>query len=125
MHNYLMWVAVVLSFITFYVHTFIGSPRVAIPLLMNKDLPRASKWLNFYCWHMVTIYLFIMGGGYVFVALHQERPELVVFLTILNTNFAILSVIVAIKGKIKPLHFPSTTLFTLLSLVGISWLMIR
>ena len=122
MQNILLWLAVVLSLVTFYVHTFIGGPRVAAPLLRNKDLPIASKWLNYYCWHIVTLYLLLIGGGYAYVALHPERPELVVFLTILNSSFAILSVLVARKGKINPLRFPSTTLFSLLSLSGICWL---
>jgi len=125
MYNFLIWVAVALSLIAFYVHTFIGGPRVAAPLLMNKDLPKASKWLNYYCWHIVTIYLLLMGGGYAFVALHPDKPELVVFLTVLNVHFAVLSVVVALKGKINPLRFPSTTLFTLLSLVGIFWLTLK
>jgi hypothetical protein len=125
MQNILLWIAVVLSLITFYVHTFIGGPRVAAPLLMNKDLPKASKWLNYYCWHIATLYLFIMGGGYAYVALHPDRPELVVFLTVLNSSFAILSVMVALKGKISPFRFPSTTLFTLLSLVGLFWLVLK
>lgn len=122
MENFLLWIAVALSLMTFSIHTFIGGPRVAAPLLMNKDLPKASKWLNYYCWHIVTLYLLLMGGGYTFVALYPDRPELVVFLTILNVNFAALSAAVALKGKINPLRFPSTTLFTLLSLVGILWL---
>lgn len=122
MHNFLLWAAVVLSLVTFFTHTFIGGPRVSGPLLINKDLPKASKWLNYYCWHIVTIYLLLMGGGYAYVALHPERPELVVFLTILNTHFSILSAVVAIKGKINPFRFPSTTLFALLSLAGICWL---
>jgi len=125
MHNYLLWAAVVLSLVTFYVHTFIGGPRVTVPLLANQDLPRASKWLNYYCWHMVTLYLFLLGGGYAYVAVHPDKPELVVFLTILNIQFAVLSVIVARKGKINPLRFPSTSLFSLLSVLGIFWLVLK
>lgn len=125
MHNYLLWIAVALSVITFCVHTFIGGPRVAIPLLMNKDLPIASKWLNYYCWHVVTLYLFFIGSAYAYVALHPDKPELVVFLTILNFHFAVLSAMVALKGKIHPLRFPSTTLFTLLALTGIAWLALK
>ena len=125
MHNYLLWAAVVLSLVTFYVHTFIGGPRVAAPLLANQDLPRASKWLNYYCWHMVTLYLFLLGGGYAYVAVRPDKPELVVFLTILNIQFAVLSVIVARKGKINPLRFPSTSLFSLLSVLGIFWLVLK
>ena len=114
----LLWSAVIISVITFAVHTFIGGPRVAAPLLANTSLPRASKWLNYFCWHMVTIYTFTIGGAYAYVALHPTKLELVFFLTVLNTAFAILSAAVAIKGKIHPLRFPSTSLFSILSLLG-------
>lgn len=125
MQSALLWIAVAISLITFYIHTFIGGPRVAGPLLSNKDLPKASKWLNYYCWHIVTIYLLFMGGGYAFVALNPEKPELVWFLTILNVQFSILSSVVALKGRINPLRFPSTSLFALLSLIGIFWLLLK
>ncbi len=115
----ILWAAVVMSFVTFLVHTFIGGPRVAEPLLANTSLPIASKWLNYYCWHITSIYTFSMGGAYAYVALNPNRPELVVFLSILNTALAFLSAAVAIKGGINPFRFPSTSLFASVSLLGI------
>jgi len=120
----ILWAAVVMSFITFLVHTFVGSSRVAKPLLENTSLPIASKWLNYYCWHITTIYTFLMGGGYAYVALNPHKPELVIFLSLLNTCLAILSALVAIKGKINPLRFPSTSLFTTVSVLGIASLLV-
>lgn len=38
MQVYLLWSAVVMSIVTFLVHTFIGGPRVAKPLLKNENL---------------------------------------------------------------------------------------
>lgn len=124
MHAILLWATALLSLVTFYIHTFIGSPRVATPLLNNKNLPPASKWLNYFCWHIVTRYLLLMSGAYAYVAMHQDRPELVVFLTILNSALSILSVAVAIKAKINPFRFPSTTLFALISICGFFWLLV-
>lgn len=115
----ILWTAVVISFITFLVHTFVGGPIVAKPLLENKSIPIASKWLNYYCWHITTIYTFLMGGAYAYVALNPDKPELVVFLSILNTSFALLSAFIAIKGKINPFRFPSTSLFATVSVLGI------
>lgn len=125
MQSAFIWAAAAISALAFYVHTFIGGPRVAGPLLRNLDLPKASKWLNYYCWHIVTIYLVFMGGGYAFVALHPDRPDLAIFLSTLNLFLAILSVVVARKGKINPLYFPSTTLFALVSGCGFMWLVLR
>lgn len=119
-----LWAAVVMSFLTFLVHTFIGGPRVAGPLLKNTSLPIASKWLNYYCWHITTIYTFLMGGAYAYVALNPDRPEMVVFLSILNTALAVLSAAVAVKGGINPFRFPSTSLFASVSLLGVISLII-
>lgn len=115
----ILWIAVGMSFLTFLVHTFIGGPRVAGPLLKNTSLPIASKWLNYYCWHITTIYTLLMGGAYAYVALNPNRPEMVVFLSILNTALAILSAVVAVKAGINPFRFPSTSLFGTVSLLGI------
>jgi hypothetical protein len=115
----LLWAAVIMSVVTFAVHTFVGGPRVAVPLLADTNLPIASKWLNYYCWHITTIYTFVMGGAYAYVAMKPEKIELVVFLSILNTSFAVLSAVVAVKGNINPFRFPSTSLFGSVSIFGI------
>jgi hypothetical protein len=119
----LLWMAVSVSFATFAIHTFVGGPRVAAPLLAARGLPPASKWLNYYCWHIATLYTFAMGWGYAYVALNPARPALVVFLTALNAGLALLSAAVARKGGIHPLRFPSTSLFSLLVVLGAAFLL--
>ncbi len=69
----ILWCAVGMSLVTFGVHTFIGGPKVAVPLLKDTNLPIASKWLNYYCWHITTIYTLLMGGAYAFVALNPNK----------------------------------------------------
>lgn len=120
----LMWFASLMSFVTFAVHTFIGGPRVAGPLLATTHLPAASKWLNYYCWHIATVFLFAMGLGYAYVAMHPTRPELAVFLTALSAALSVLSAAVAIKGRINPFRFPSTSLFAVVALTGATGLLI-
>ena len=120
----LLWAAAVMSIITFAVHTFIGGPVVAKPLLESINLPKASKWLNYYTWHVTTIFTLSMGGAYAYVALNPERPELVVFLTIITGALSILSGTVAIKGNINPFRFPSTSLFASVSLLGLASLLV-
>ena len=124
MQVYLLWSTVVMSFITFAIHTFVGGPRVAKPLLENNNLPIASKWLNYYTWHITTIFTLLMGGAYAYVALNPEKPELVVFLTILTGSFSLLSAVVAIKGNINPFRFPSTSLFAIVCLLGLASLLV-
>lgn len=118
MNIYLYWSASFVSFVTFCVHTFIGGPRVAGPLLTSHHLPPASKWLNYYCWHIATVLLFSMSIGYGYVAMHPDRPELAVFLTGLSMALSALSAAVAMKGRINPLRFPSTSLFMTIFILG-------
>jgi hypothetical protein len=125
MHVSLLWAAAVMSGITFAVHTFVGGPRVAVPLLADTGLPRASKWLNYYCWHIATVFTFSMGWPYAYVALHPDRPELVVFLTCVTSALSLLSAVVALKGNINPFLFPSTSLFATVSILGFVWLLVR
>ena len=121
----LLWTAAFMSVVTFVVHTFVGGPRVAVPLLADTNLPKASKWLNYYCWHITTIYTFVMGGAYAYVAINPEKIELVVFLSILNVSFSILSAAVAMKGNINPFRFPSTSLFASVFILGILSLLMK
>lgn len=125
MQAQLYWAAAIMSLVTFSVHTFIGGPRVAVPLVENKSLPRASKWLNYYCWHITTIYTFFMGGAYAYVALNPTRPELAVFVSLLNGCLSFLSVRVAKKGGINPFLFPSTSLFAIVALLGFVGLLVN
>lgn len=120
----LLWITVVMSVVTFAVHTFIGGIKVAAPLLTDTNLPIASKWLNYYCWHVTTVYTFAMGGAYAYSAINPQSVELVVFLSILNAAFSLLSAAVALKAKINPFRFPSTSLFAAVSILGISSLLV-
>ena len=55
----LLWLAAAMALLTTLVHTFAGGREVARPLLASNALPPASKWLNYYCWHITTILLAI------------------------------------------------------------------
>lgn len=125
MEGYFLWAATIMSVITFAVHTFVGGPVVAKPLLENTNLPKASKWLNYYTWHVTTIFTLFMGGAYAYVALNPDRPELVIFLTVVTAALSILSATVALKGNINPFRFPSTSLFASVSLLGLTGLLVK
>lgn len=108
--------AAVVAAVTFCVHTFIGGPRVAGPLLADVRLPKASKWLNYYCWHIVTILLAAMALSFAAVAIGWASSDIAWLLGGLSFLFSALSMLVAVKGGINPLRFPSTTLFMLVAL---------
>lgn len=113
-----LWASAAASFLTFLIHTFIGGRAVARPLLADESLPKASKWLNYYCWHITTFLLLFMSIALALLAASGTGPSLrAVFLfnAVFCAVLSALSAWVALKGKIKPLRFPSTSLFALIA----------
>ena len=61
-----------LALITFAVHTFVGGIYVVRPLLAVQGLSRASRWLNYYCWHMTTLTLLVMAAMFAYSAVEPS-----------------------------------------------------
>lgn len=117
----MLWAICLVATVTFLVHTFVGGPRVAAPLLADGGLPKASKWLNYFCWHIATVLLASMAGAFAWLAL-EPNPQVVfaalVYFGSLSLALALLSAAVALRGAIHPLRFPSTSLFALITLLS-------
>lgn len=124
MQAVLLWTAAGLALLTFAVHTFVGGVYVARPLLADQTLPKASKWLNYYCWHIATVTILAIAGAFAYAALQQNDKSLAVFATCLCAALAPLSVAVALRGGINPLRFPSTSLFAATALTGAAALLL-
>jgi len=98
---------------TFCVHVFVGEIHVARPLVADTALPKAAKWLAFYCWHLVTLMLAALSLYLLAVALSWVSAELAFYMGLFCIACSALSVLVAIKGGIAPWRFPSTSLFAI------------
>jgi hypothetical protein len=118
MQSLLFWAASVSAFVTFCVHTFVGGPVVARPLLADEGLPRASKWLNYYCWHITTVLLLCMSASYAYAAMMPGGVDVAAVMTALCVVLSALSAWVARKGRINPWRFPSTTLFAVTAIIA-------
>lgn len=79
--------AAVLSLITFGVHTFVGGKYAARPLLDATDFDRASRWLNYFTWHMATVLLLVMAAGYAWAAAAPSAWPAALILTIMAALF--------------------------------------
>jgi hypothetical protein len=114
------WAISLAAAITFAAHTFAGGQRVAVPLLADTHLPKASKWLSYYCWHVVTVLLAFISAAFALLAIMPE-PAVVRAAQLFFGAFCLvasaLSAFVAVKGGINPLRFPSTSLFALIALL--------
>jgi hypothetical protein len=113
-----LWAASAAAAVTFCVHVFVGGVYVARPLLADASLPRPSKWLNYYCWHITSVLIAALAAAFAWSALGAAHSELVVFSTLLCAALSPLSAAVALKGGIAPWRFPSTTLFAVTAILG-------
>jgi len=107
-----------LSILTLAVHSFVGQVYVVRPLLAVERLSRASRWLNFYCWHVTTTIIAAMAAVFLYAAWRGEGWPTAALFTALAAAFAILCAGVAIKGGVPPHRFPPLTLFALTALAG-------
>lgn len=114
----LIWAASASSLATFAVHAFVGGVFVARPLLSDPGLPKAAKWLAYYCWHVVTMLLLAMALAFSAVAMGLLARNAALGLSGFCAACSLLSIAVAIKARIEPWRFPSTTLFALTAALG-------
>lgn len=63
-------------FVTF-LHIIAGGKTVAQPLLEASDIETAPKYVNYYCWHLVSFNLALMSALILLAALNSEWMELV------------------------------------------------
>ena len=110
--------ASVLALITFAVHTVIGGIYVVRPLLAVERLTRASRWLNYYCWHMTTVTLVTMAGTFAYAAWRPDGLPLGVLFTGLAAAYSLLCIAVALKGGVPPYRLPPASLFVAIAAAG-------
>ncbi len=111
--------ATAVSLVTLGVHTFVGGRFAARPLLEAPDFPKASRWLNYFTWHMATALLLIMAAGFAWAAVQPKAWAAGAILTVMAATFSPLCVWVALKGGIAPWRFPASWLFLLIVAAGL------
>jgi hypothetical protein len=114
----LFWAAAAASLVTLAVHTFVGGAFVARPLLSDQSLPKAAKWLAYYCWHIVTFLLLAMAAAFGAAATESLAGPAAFGLAAFCAACSFLCVAVALKAGIAPWRFPATTLFAIISAFG-------
>jgi hypothetical protein len=108
-----------LALLTFVVHTFVGGIYVVRPLLAVEGLTRASRWLNYYCWHMTTLTLIVMAAMFAYSAFEPTARGFAVLFTAMAAAFSVLCIAVALKGGVRPHRFPATSLFAAVAAAGL------
>jgi len=107
----------------FIVHTFVGSRYAVEPLLASQSLPRASKWLNYLCWHIATAHLFIMTCCLAAAVAGLAGREAVLITAVLAASISIVSVAVTLKANIAPWRFPASYLLGTVAVLSLAVLL--
>ena len=119
--NIALAVAALLALLTWGIHTFVGGPRTATPLLESAMHP-VPKYTNYYCWHLVTLVLFSMAVGFAYAAAVPSGLDIAVLLTVLSASFALWSLALVALSRRKLFELPQWSLFaaiTAAALVGL------
>ena len=111
-------VAAVLTLATWAIHTFLGGPAVARPLL-ESEMEEVAKYTNYYCWHIVTLVLIVMAGGYGYAAFVPGGADVAVLLTLLSVGFTVWSLVLVAWSKRTALELPQWTLFLGISVAAV------
>jgi hypothetical protein len=122
MNSYLL-AASAASFITFAIHTWLGGPPTVGPLLASKDMHAVPKYTNYYCWHLVTITLFVMGLQYGWAATQSGGMDVGWFAFILSGCFMIWNLILVAWKKQSFLYMPQWALFLVISALALPGLL--
>ena len=112
-------IAAILCLFTWGVHIFLGGPDVAKPLL-ESQMEEGAKYTNYYCWHIVTLVLFVMAVGYGYAAFYEGGLDVAILCTALSIGFTLWSWVLILWSKRTALELPQWTLFLVIAGVA-SW----
>jgi hypothetical protein len=112
----------VLSIICVSLHIFLGGRLAARPLLDSNDLGRTAKYTNYYCWHLVTISIAVMGVMFFWAGLGAAW-ELALVASILAGLFSLWSIGIVIINKGRLWVFPQWALFAPIVVLGFKGLL--
>ncbi|WP_282605012.1 hypothetical protein [Pelagibius sp. Alg239-R121] len=114
--------AAVASLATALIHILAGGRHIARPLMEAGDLTTVPKHTQYYCWHIVSIVLLAMAGGYAYGSTAPEAMALNVMLTGLAASFALWNIALILWKRLDPKHMIQWALFLPITLLGLAGL---
>ena len=116
MNTYLL-LAMGTSALVCLMHIFGGGPQVVGPLL-KSEMADVPKYLNYYCWHLVTLTLVFMTVGFLLAALSPNEFILALLMTVLAGSFAVWSLALVLWKRQSLWEMPQWLLFLPITVFG-------
>jgi len=98
------------AIVSFCVHTFIGGRFAARPLLHSTNLPKATIWLNYFTWHIVTALLLVLAGVFGVGAFGRIHTDAVLVCALIAALISMISIAVTLRAGIAVHRFPASYL---------------
>lgn len=102
--------AAAFSFVAFLAHTF-GNIKTTVRPLLDSSLVPASKYLMYYCWHIVTITLLVMSAGFAYAALVKDGADVGTFAGLISAGCLLWSVAMNSSHRLRIRDFPQWVFF--------------
>ena len=124
--NFWLAGAGLLTFLTFVLHTFVATKRVATPLLdTGSALSSKSRFTNYYCWHAISFVLLLQTGCFFWSARIGNNPDLGYAATIMALGFLVWNVGMNIWLRPKTSAAPQWIFWLPISGLAITWIFTR
>ena len=110
-----------LSVAVMLLHLFAGGPVVAAPLLAAQDLKKVPKYTQYYCWHLVSISLGLLGLCFLWPALLGGSDDLALLGTVMAALYALWGLVLPFLSarRLSYLELPQGWLFVPIALLGL------
>lgn len=121
--DYNIWLALAAlgSFVAFLAHTFIGTSVIARPLLEpSTGLSDEARFVNYYCWHLVTMTLLAQAACFAWSALPGNAVDLAVVAAALAVGFFVWSVVLNLRYRLAFATAPQWVFSLPISALGLA-----
>ncbi|MFV1528629.1 MULTISPECIES: hypothetical protein [unclassified Phaeobacter] len=105
-------------------HIFAGGKSVARPLLNARELSAEVRYVNYYCWHLVSINLAAVAALFLWPALLNGPVVAAIIATALAASYALWGLALPVLNGQRYKDIPQGFLFVPATLSGLIGLMI-
>jgi hypothetical protein len=111
------------SFAITLLHIFGGGPTVATPMLAAKELDAVVRYLNYYCWHLVSIGVTLMAAAFAWSGLVDDAWEAAIIGTVTATAYCVWGLALVIIKRQRFRDMPQGWLFLPVAVLGLFGIM--
>ena len=116
-------IAGAISIAVFFIHVVLGGKRFIGPFLQN-DIPENQKWMTYYAWHATSVCFVFLAASFIATAMMPARTDYALIGTCFAASLVIIGLMVCVKGKIAPQNFPGIPVLSIVSLLGLTGLLV-